>query len=49
MKAADWASVGDGGRPVEVGIHLEHGMLRPTCHLLLFIYSRVTVDVSLGR
>lgn len=47
MKAADWASVGDGGRPEEVGIDWEHGMLRPTCHLLLFIYRRVTVDVSL--
>lgn len=48
LKAADWASVGDGGKPEEVGIDWEHGMLRPTCHLLLFIYHRVTVDVSQG-
>lgn len=42
LKAADWASVGDGGRPEEVGIDREHGMLGPTCHLLLFIYRPQT-------
>lgn len=28
MRGADWASVGDGGRPEEVGIAQEQGMLR---------------------
>lgn len=28
MRGADWASVGDGGRPEEVGITQEHDMLR---------------------
>lgn len=42
MRGADWASAGDGGRPGEVGISQEQGLL---CHPATCCYS-YTVDSS---